>query len=230
MIRGILFLSCLSVVNFNLHYNFWTVKDRDFIFGMHTQYSTNDTLSNNTKVNELVTLTLTFVPKIAFYDFVAPGGIVFHKHMYFFSSAARALQCTPFSPPSIWLSPGMPTWPVHCPTIYTSVAPWATSASRFSLSWLRGWSCYSCSWWPLFTLLSWKSRIRAFWDCLISIIGNLIKISMNLSYVIIEEKNVACHKLYFLSKRNALRRGYSNAAVVPSVCPCVHHALTLWTR
>ena len=27
---------CLSVVNFNLCYNFWTVRDRDFIFGMHT--------------------------------------------------------------------------------------------------------------------------------------------------------------------------------------------------
>ena len=27
---------CLSVVNFNLRYNFWTVSDRDFIFGMRT--------------------------------------------------------------------------------------------------------------------------------------------------------------------------------------------------
>ena len=27
---------CLSVVNFNLRYNFWIVKDKDFIFGMHT--------------------------------------------------------------------------------------------------------------------------------------------------------------------------------------------------
>ena len=27
---------CLSVVNFNIPYNFWTVRDRDFIFGMHT--------------------------------------------------------------------------------------------------------------------------------------------------------------------------------------------------
>ena len=42
--RGILFLSCLFVylfvaclsVNFNLCYNFNTVRDRDFIFGMHT--------------------------------------------------------------------------------------------------------------------------------------------------------------------------------------------------
>ena len=41
---GILFLSCLSVclsvVNFNLRYNFWTVRDRDFIFGMHTPLMT----------------------------------------------------------------------------------------------------------------------------------------------------------------------------------------------
>ena len=27
---------CLSVVNFNLRYNFSTVRDREFIFGMHT--------------------------------------------------------------------------------------------------------------------------------------------------------------------------------------------------
>ena len=27
---------CLSVVNFNIRYNFWTMRDRDFIFDMHT--------------------------------------------------------------------------------------------------------------------------------------------------------------------------------------------------
>ena len=27
---------CLFIVNFNLRYNFWTVRDRYFIFGMHT--------------------------------------------------------------------------------------------------------------------------------------------------------------------------------------------------
>ena len=29
-------LFVLSVVNFNLCYNFWTVRDRDFIYGMYT--------------------------------------------------------------------------------------------------------------------------------------------------------------------------------------------------
>ena len=28
---------CLSVVNFSISYNFWTIKGRYFIFGMHTQ-------------------------------------------------------------------------------------------------------------------------------------------------------------------------------------------------
>ena len=32
---------CLSVFNFNLRYNFWTVRDRDFIFGMHTALMTH---------------------------------------------------------------------------------------------------------------------------------------------------------------------------------------------
>ena len=31
---------CLSVVNFNLHDNFWIVRDRDFIFGIHTSLMT----------------------------------------------------------------------------------------------------------------------------------------------------------------------------------------------
>ena len=42
MIGGILFLTCLfvclfailSVVNFNLRYNFWTMRNTDFIFGI----------------------------------------------------------------------------------------------------------------------------------------------------------------------------------------------------
>ena len=77
MIGGILFLSCLSVclsvVNFNLRYNFWTVGDRDFIFGMHTPLMMP--FPNDTKVNDLVTLTLTLKLTNSFLDFVAAGGI-----------------------------------------------------------------------------------------------------------------------------------------------------------
>ena len=99
MIGGILFLSCLSVVNFNLRYNL-AVRDRDFIFGMHTPlmmpfqmsprswhaYSTNDALSKDTKVNDLVTLTLTLKLKIAFWTLLPLGAyFVFHKHILIFS-------------------------------------------------------------------------------------------------------------------------------------------------
>ena len=57
---------CLSVVNFNIHYNFRTV--------WHS-CATNDTLSNDTKVNDLVTLTLTFVlkQKKLFQTLLLPG-------------------------------------------------------------------------------------------------------------------------------------------------------------
>ena len=54
---------CISVeTNFNLGNNFWTVRDSDFIVivtWLHIwhAYSTNETLSNDTKVNDLVTLT-----------------------------------------------------------------------------------------------------------------------------------------------------------------------------
>ena len=47
-------------------------------------YSTNDALSNDTKVNDLVTLTLTLKLKIAFSDFVATRGIVFYKLIHVF--------------------------------------------------------------------------------------------------------------------------------------------------
>ena len=84
MIGGILFLSCLivclsvclSVVNFDICYTFWTVRGRDFIFGIHTLLIMPFQMTPNTKVIDLVTLTLTFAIKIAFLDFVAAGGIV----------------------------------------------------------------------------------------------------------------------------------------------------------
>ena len=62
---------CQFVVNFNIHYNFLTVRDRDFIFVMH-----NNALSNDTRVNDLVILTLTFVLKMAILDFVV------HLHLH----------------------------------------------------------------------------------------------------------------------------------------------------
>ena len=46
-------------------------------------YSNNDGFSNDNKVNDLLTLTLTSMLKIAFSDSVASGGIVFHKHIDF---------------------------------------------------------------------------------------------------------------------------------------------------
>ena len=48
MTGGILFLSCLSVVNINIPYNFLTICDRDFI--SHA-YSTNKALSNDSDIH-----------------------------------------------------------------------------------------------------------------------------------------------------------------------------------
>ena len=81
--RGHIFLSCLfvclCVVNIILRYNFWTVRDRDFIFGMHTPLP----LSNDPKINDLVTL-IYLEAKNSFLDFVASRCIVFHKHTLIF--------------------------------------------------------------------------------------------------------------------------------------------------
>ena len=59
---------CLSVVNFSIHYNFWTIRDRDFIFGMRMQLMT---LFQMTQLS--LTLTLTFSYLKSFFDFVAAG-------------------------------------------------------------------------------------------------------------------------------------------------------------
>ena len=40
-------------------------------------------MSLDTNVNDIVTLVVTFMLKIAFSDFVAAGGIFFHKHISF---------------------------------------------------------------------------------------------------------------------------------------------------
>ena len=52
---------CLSVVNFNICYNFWTATGRNFIFGMHTPQIMPFQMTPRS-----MTLTLTFAPKIAF--------------------------------------------------------------------------------------------------------------------------------------------------------------------
>ena len=59
---------CLFVFNFDLCYNFCTVKDTNFIFLL--VYSTYDAQTNGTKLNDFVTLTLTFALK----SLLPPGG------------------------------------------------------------------------------------------------------------------------------------------------------------
>ena len=65
----------LSIVNLNLHYNFWSERDKDLICGMRAP------LSNDAKVNDIV-CGLNFK---TFLDFVAAVSIVFHKHTLFSS-------------------------------------------------------------------------------------------------------------------------------------------------
>ena len=81
MIGGILFLSCLSVclfvclsvVNFNLRYNFWTIRDSDFIFGMHTPLMTPFQVTPGQLPCDL---DFDLEAKNSFLDFVAAGGIL----------------------------------------------------------------------------------------------------------------------------------------------------------
>ena len=70
---------CLSYLI--VTYNFSSARDRDFIF--FACITTNNALSNDTKVIDLVTLTVNFVLNIALSDFVATRGIVIHEHILF---------------------------------------------------------------------------------------------------------------------------------------------------
>ena len=50
----------MSVVNFNLPYNFWTVRDTEFLFPMIAMaWSTNDELSNENNIDDLPRYQLT---------------------------------------------------------------------------------------------------------------------------------------------------------------------------
>ena len=64
----------------NLHY---TTYMQEIETSSSHAYSTDKALSIDTKVNDFVTLTVTILLKIAFTDFVAAGGIVFHKRISF---------------------------------------------------------------------------------------------------------------------------------------------------
>ena len=59
---------CLSVVNFNLRYNFWAVRGRNFIFGMHSLLMTPFQMTPMSMI-----FTLTLKPKIAFWTLLPPG-------------------------------------------------------------------------------------------------------------------------------------------------------------
>ena len=69
----------LSVVNFNICYNFWTVRDGDFIFDTPLMMPLQMTPWSMTLWSWLWPVLL----KIAFPDFVATGGTVFHKYLFF---------------------------------------------------------------------------------------------------------------------------------------------------
>ena len=63
---------------------------RDFIYCMH--FPILKLFQNDTKVNDSMTLTMTFMLQIAFFFyFVAAGGIVFLKHILFDSVIAWSI-------------------------------------------------------------------------------------------------------------------------------------------
>ena len=68
----------LSVVNFNLPYYFWSVRDRDLIIGMHTPRMIAFWMTPRS-----VTFCLRPYINRAFSEFVAAGAIVFYKYILF---------------------------------------------------------------------------------------------------------------------------------------------------
>ena len=82
MIGG-MYCVCLSVVNFNLRYNFWTIRDRDFICDVHTPQMTPFQMTSRS-------MTLWPWSKNSFWGFVATGGI----HVVFLTPWFFFLSCT----------------------------------------------------------------------------------------------------------------------------------------
>ena len=75
------FSVCLSIVNFNIRYNFWTVGD--FIFGLYTQLINKCSFKWH-QGEWPCDLDFDLNAKNCFSNFVATGSIVFHKLMYFY--------------------------------------------------------------------------------------------------------------------------------------------------
>ena len=73
----VLFVCLLSPLAFAITLELF-LKDRHFIFSIHTQLMIPFEMTPRS-----MNLTVTFMLKIAFSDLVATGGIVFHKHRYF---------------------------------------------------------------------------------------------------------------------------------------------------
>ena len=77
---GINFLKSQSVTLWqkDLQCNFWTRREILHIWYTKPWYSTNETLSSNTKVNDLVTLTVTFILKMAVLALLLQGVLQIH--------------------------------------------------------------------------------------------------------------------------------------------------------
>ena len=86
--RMILLLSCLlSTLTFAI--TFESLEIEASYLACILSY---DALLSEIKVNDLVTLTLTFMLNIAFSGFVATRGIVFHKYIFCFQCFNCAIQ------------------------------------------------------------------------------------------------------------------------------------------
>ena len=73
----------LPLISLSMHYNFFTLRlrERNFIFCMHTPLIMLFLMTPRSTI--LWPWLWLFSLKKAFSDFVAAGGIVFHKHIYF---------------------------------------------------------------------------------------------------------------------------------------------------
>ena len=72
---------CLFVVNIYLHYKFWTVKDRDFMFGMYIQLMMPFYMTPSAMTLWLLMLTFTYKTWFILFYFVTVGDIHFFSSM-----------------------------------------------------------------------------------------------------------------------------------------------------
>ena len=122
-------------------------------------YSLNNALLNDTKVNDLVTVTLTFVLKMDLSDFVAAGGIVFQKHMYFCNSTPICCAMSIFYIIDKGLMKCKSKYFIYSQTLHLSISHTSAASFHSAFTSVIGWRTDIHKVWYVLQKVEWNSVV-----------------------------------------------------------------------